>query len=151
MTDKNSQILRCPACGAKNRIPLDKIKLGPKCGKCSATLRTDVIFIAEPIIVTDSNFEMEVLHSPLPFLLFAWAPWCPTCRSFLPVVDDFAKDSKGKARVGKLNVEANPTLSSKFNILSVPQLFIFNNGQMEENIPGAIQKHEIMMRMARYI
>jgi thioredoxin-like negative regulator of GroEL len=66
-------------------------------------------------------------------------------------MDEFAKDSKGKSRVGKLNVDANPMLSSKFNILSVPQLFIFDNGQLKENLPGAMQKHDIMMKMAKYI
>jgi len=61
-----------------------------------------------------------------------------------------AAESKGKLRVGKLNVEANPAVSSKYNILGVPFLFIFDNGQLKENLPGAIPKHEIMIKMAHY-
>jgi thioredoxin-like negative regulator of GroEL len=69
----------------------------------------------------------------------------------MPVIDDFAGDSKGRVKVGKLNVDENPMLSAKFSILSVPQLFVFDHGQLKENLPGAIQKHDIMMKMAHYI
>ncbi len=68
-----------------------------------------------------------------------------------PIIDQFAVESKGKVRVGKLNVDANPMLASKFSILSVPFLFIFDNGQMKESMPGGLQKQELMMKMAPYI
>jgi thioredoxin-like negative regulator of GroEL len=68
-----------------------------------------------------------------------------------PIVDQFAVESKGKVRVGKLNVDASPMLASKYNIMSVPFLFIFDNGQMKESMPGGLQKHDMMMRMAPYI
>jgi thioredoxin-like negative regulator of GroEL len=68
-----------------------------------------------------------------------------------PIVDQFAVESKGKVRVGKINVDASPVLSSKFSILSVPFAFIFDNGQMKESMPGGLQKHEFMMKMAPYI
>jgi thioredoxin len=84
-------------------------------------------------------------------LLFAWAPWCTSCSAAAPIIDAFASDAKGKVRVGKLNVDTNPKLASKFNILSVPFLFIFDNGQMKESMPGALQKHELMMKMSQYI
>jgi len=51
-------------------------------------------------MVTDSNFDNLVLKSPLPVLLFAWAPWCPSCKTSIPIIDDYAKDAKGKIRVG---------------------------------------------------
>ena len=68
-----------------------------------------------------------------------------------PIIDQFGVESKGKVRVAKLNVETSPMLASKFSILSVPFIFIFDNGQMKESIPGALQKHELMMKMAPYI
>jgi len=102
-------------------------------------------------MVSETNFDRQVLGSPLPVLLFAWATWCPSCRSAMPVIDDFAKDAKGKVRVGKVNVESSPTISSKYNILSVPQLLIFDSGRLQETIPGSLKKHEIMMKMARFI
>lgn len=66
-------------------------------------------------------------------------------------IDDFAKDAKGKVRVGKVDVEANPALASRFDILSVPQLLIFDSGLLREKIPEALQKHEMIMKMARCI
>ena len=143
--------VRCTECGAKNRVPADKLEAGPKCGKCGAALKTEELFAPQPVMVTDANFDSQVLKSPLPVLLFAWAPWCPTCGSVAPIIDQFAAESKGKVRVGKVNVDANPMLASKYSIMSVPFLFIFDNGQMKEGLPGALQKHEMMMKMARYI
>ena len=143
--------LRCTECGAKNRIPGEKLDAGAKCGKCGALLNTKELFAPQPIMVTDANFDSQILKSPLPALLYAWAPWCPTCGSVTPIIDQFAAESKGKVRVGKLNVDANPMLASKYNIMSVPFLYIFDNGQLKEGMPGGLQKHDIMMKMAPYI
>lgn len=143
--------LRCIECGARNRITADKVDAGPKCGKCGAELRTDALFVPQPVMVSDANFDAQVLKSPLPVLLFAWAPWCSTCRAVMPVIDEFAAEAKTRVRVGKMNVEQSPMLSSKFNILSVPFIFVFDNGQMKESMPGALKKHDIMMKMAHYL
>ncbi len=143
--------MRCTACGAKNKIPADKIDAGAKCGKCGTLLKTGELFKPQPVMVTDSNFEVEVLKSPLPVLVFAWAPWCPTCGAVAPIIDEFATQAKGKVRVGKINIDANPALASRYNILSVPFLFIFDNGQLKESMPGGLQKHELMVKMSKYI
>lgn len=143
--------IRCIECGAKNRIPGNKLDAGPKCGKCGAKLKTDALFTPQPLLITDDNFESQVIKSPLPTLLFAWAPWCPTCGAVAPIIDQFASESKGKIRVGKVNVDANPKLAQKYNILSVPFLFIFDNGELRESLPGGLQKHELMIKMAPYI
>ena len=68
-----------------------------------------------------------------------------------PIIDQFAVESKGKVRVGKLNVDTSPMLASKYNIMSVPFAFIFDNGQMKESMPGGLQKHDMMMKMAPYL
>lgn len=143
--------LRCVECGARNRITADKVDAGPKCGKCGAELKTDALFVPQPVMVSDANFDAQVLKSPLPVLLFAWAPWCSTCRAVMPVIDEFAAEAKTKVRVGKMNVDQSPKLASEFNILSVPFIFVFDNGQMKESMPGAIKKHDIMMKMAHYL
>ena len=143
--------IRCSECGTKNKIPAGKLNAGGKCGKCGALLKTEELFGPQPVMVTDGNFDAKVLKSPLPVLLYAWAPWCPTCGSVTPIIDEFASDAKGKIRVGKINVDANPTLSSMYNIMSVPFLFIFDNGQMKESMPGGLQKHELMIKLAPYI
>ena len=80
-TDKNEAApeakykMRCIECGAKNRIPAGKLKAGPKCGKCGSTLKTDELFAPQPMMVNDANFESQILKSPLPVLMWAWAPW----------------------------------------------------------------------------
>lgn len=67
--------MRCGDCGAKNKIPAVKINAGPKCGKCGSALQTEELFKPQPVMVTDANFDSEILKSPLPALMFAWAPW----------------------------------------------------------------------------
>ncbi len=150
-TNQKPYSLRCIECGAKNRVPADKINATPKCGKCKAELKTDELFVPQPVMINDRNFEDRVIKSPLPVLLFAWAPWCPTCVKVSPIIDEFASESKTKVRVGKLNVDQNPMLASKYKILSVPFIFIFDNGQLKDSMPGGMQKHELMMQMAHYL
>ena len=67
--------MRCSECGAKNRVPGGKLNAGAKCGKCGALLKTGELFTPQPIMVSDGNFEDMVLKSPLPVLMWAWAPW----------------------------------------------------------------------------
>ncbi|MGD2271289.1 MAG: thioredoxin domain-containing protein [Desulfobacterales bacterium] len=143
--------IRCLECRTKNRIPAAKIDAGAKCGKCGVPLKADELFVPQPVMVTDSNFDDVVLNSPLPVLLLCWAAWCPTCGAVVPIIDELARDTKGKIRVGKLNVDSNPTTAAKFNVLSVPFIFIFDNGQLKESMPGGLQKHELMMKMAQYL
>ncbi|MCU0590635.1 MAG: thioredoxin domain-containing protein [Desulfobacterales bacterium] len=143
--------LRCTQCGARNRVPASRLDAAPKCGKCGTPLPTAELFGPQPLMVTDGNFEAKVLKSPLPVLLFAWASWCPTCGAAAPIVEQFAAESKGRIRVGKVNVDANPHLAGRYNIMSVPFLFIFDNGELRESMPGALQKHELMLKMAHYL
>lgn len=144
-------LLRCTECGAKNKIPPGKIDSGPVCGKCRKPLRTEELFAPQPLMITESSFPKTVLQSPLPVLLFAWAPWCTTCRTFMPVIDEFAREVKGRIRVAKMNVDQTPDLASKYAILSVPQIFVFEGGELVESFPGALQRHEIRMKMLRYM
>jgi thioredoxin 2 len=148
---KDTYTIRCAACRTKNRIPAEKIDTQAKCGKCGAYLETGVLFSGQPVMVSDGNFEKEVLKSPLPVLLFCWATWCATCKTSMPVIDDFAKNAKGRVRVAKLNVDGSPSLSAKYNILSLPYILVFENGRLKEEFPGALPKHDIMMKMAAYI
>jgi thioredoxin 2 len=143
--------LRCRQCRTRNRIPAARLQSGAKCGKCQAALPVDEVLKPQPLMITDANFEETVLNSPLPVLLFCWAPWCPSCGAVTPIIDEFARDTRGKVRVGKLNVDTSPAVASKFNILSVPYLFIFDNGELKESLPGGMQKYELMMKMAQYI
>lgn len=143
--------VRCTQCRTRNRVPVEKLAQGAKCGKCQAALPLDDILSSQPVVVGDGDFQEKVMASPLPVLIYAWAPWCGTCQSTGPIIESFAADAKGKIRVAKLNVEANPQLASRFNILSVPYLFIFDNGQLKESLPGAVSQYDLMLKMAHYL
>lgn len=143
--------LRCNHCRAKNRVPVSKLHAGAKCGRCAKPLPHRNILNGEPVMVTDANFAQTVLQSPLPVLLYSWAPWCSVCSSTGPMVDRLATETKGKVRVAKLNTEKNPRLASQYNILSVPSFFIFDAGKLKEHMPGAVPRHELLIKMARYI
>ena len=78
---------------------------------------------------TDANFEEEVLKSAEPVFVDFWAPWCGPCRMMGPVIEAFAEEMKGKAvKIGKLNVDENPEIASKFGILSIPTFIVFKGG-----------------------
>lgn len=143
--------LRCARCRAKNRVPEDKLHAGAKCGRCAAPIPHQDVNTGRTVMVTDANFEQTVLRSPLPVLLYCWAPWCSVCSSTGPQVDQMAYETRGKIRVGKLNVDGNPQLASKYNILSVPAFFIFDAGQLKEHLSGGVPKYDLMMKMAAYI
>jgi thioredoxin 2 len=143
--------LRCASCRARNRIPADKVGQQAKCGKCGAAIETQVLANARPVMVSDANFEEMVLKSPLPTLLYCWATWCPGCKQTTPVVDSFAGDARGRVRVAKLNVDTNPMTAAKYDVRSVPFMFVFDNGQIRENMPAVASKHDLMMVMGRYI
>jgi thioredoxin 2 len=142
---------RCPSCSTKNRIPADKAGRLARCGRCGTSFSTRILLERKSFIVTDGNFEQNVLRSPLPVVMFAWAPWCPTCGAMAPVMDAFARDAGGRIRVGKLNVDANPVLASRFDVRSVPFLYVFDNGRLVESLPGGLQPHDLRVRMARYL
>lgn len=147
----SSFIMRCSECLTKNRLAESQLDNEAKCGKCGAQLRTNELFAPQPITISDQNFQDKVMKSPLPVLLFAMSPSCPSCSVAAPHVDAFARESKGKIRVGKLNIQFNPQLASRFNIMSVPYLLIFDKGKLLEDLPGALDKHQLMMKMTRYL
>jgi thioredoxin 2 len=144
-------VMRCSECGTKNRVHSSKQDEQPKCGKCSAKLRTDELLEPQPILISDHNFPEKVLKSPLPVLVFAMSPTCPGCGQVAPHIDAFARESKGRVRVGRLNIQHNPELAAKFDILSVPYLLIFDKGKLLQSLPGGLDKRQLMELMMHYL
>ena len=89
------------------------------------------------IAVTDANFETEVLKSPTPVLVDFWAAWCGPCKAIAPIVDQIATEQAGKLKVVKVDVDENQQFAGQYNVLSIPTVALFKNGQMVEKIVGA--------------
>lgn len=99
---------------------------------------------AEGIVeLSDSVFESEVINSDIPVLVDFWAPWCGPCKALAPVIDEISRDFDGQVKVGKVNVDENPEISMKFGIRSIPTLIVFKNGDVLEQVIGAVPKSEI--------
>ena len=96
-----------------------------------------------PFTVTAGNFDTEVLQSDAPVLVDFWAPWCGPCRALSPVIEEISNDYEGSVKVGKVNVDENPETTMKFRIRSIPTLIVFKNGEVAEQIVGAVPKSEI--------
>ena len=94
----------------------------------------------KPIEFTDGNFEAEVLQSDLPVVIDFWAAWCAPCRMIAPIIEDFANEFEGKAKIGKLDVDTNQQTAIKYGVRSIPTVLIIKNGEVADTIIGALPK-----------
>ena len=142
-------MIRCPACGAMNRVAADKLAegLAPRCGRCKARLPTTSLDAA-PITVTDATFSQEVERSTLPVVVDMWAVWCGPCRMVAPIIDELAGEMAGRVRFAKVNVDENPATASRYGVRSIPTLLVFRDGREVDRIVGALPKAEIARRLS---
>ncbi|HOG48832.1 MAG TPA: thioredoxin [Anaerolineae bacterium] len=105
----------------------------------------------EPMEVTDATFEKEVLQAPTPVLVDFWAAWCGPCRMIAPVVKEIAGEQAGALKVGKLDVDQNPTTATRFGVQSIPTLIVFKDGQPVERIVGYMPKERLMDRVRPHL
>lgn len=102
--------------------------------------------------VTDENFSSVILNSKLPVVVDFWAPWCGPCRIQGPIIDDLSHSiDKEKFGVYKLNVDENPTIAQQFNIMSIPSLLIFKDGQVMERFVGVQTKEGLMSALEKHL
>lgn len=99
---------------------------------------------------TDASFDSEVIKSSVPTLVDFWAPWCGPCKIQGPIVEQLATEFVGQpVKIGKVNVDENPSVSGRYQILSIPTTIIFKNGAPVEHLVGLQDKHSLADRLKR--
>jgi thioredoxin 1 len=101
--------------------------------------------------VTDASFEDDVLKSDIPVLVDFWAVWCAPCRIIAPIVEELAEEKEGSLKVAKVDVDHNPETAMKFGIRSIPTLLIFKDGQVVDQMIGAVAKANIESKLEKVL
>ncbi len=103
-------------------------------------------------IFTDANFDQEVLKSNVPVFVDFWAPWCGPCQIMNPIVEEIAHSYEGKnVKIGKCNVDENPEIAGKYNIMSIPSFLLFKNGEPVDQVVGGTQKEKLTSMIEKHM
>ncbi len=107
--------------------------------------------MANALHLTDATFDAEVLKSNIPVLIDFWATWCGPCRMIAPSIEELAVEYAGKAKICKLDVDNNQMVAQNYGIRSIPTLLLFKNGEVVDQIVGAVPKAQIEARLKAHI
>ena len=131
-------LIPCPHCNGLNRIPSERRNDAPRCGRCKLA-----VLPGQPFAVNQASFASQ-LKGDLPLLLDVWADWCGPCRAFAPTFAQAASQLSGRCRLGKLDSEANPQLSTQLGIRSIPSLILFKGGREVARQSGAMALPQLL-------
>ena len=107
--------------------------------------------MSNPVHVSDSTFEKQVLESEQPVLVDFWAEWCGPCKMIAPVLKELAQEMDGKLTIGKLDVDENQNTAMAYGVFSIPTLLLFKNGEPVERIVGFQPKPQLMNRLQAHL
>jgi len=131
-------VVMCVFCGTANRVDLNRLSEGPKCGQCGRPIRLD-----RPLPVTDATFDQVIAGSGVPAVVDFYADWCGPCKVMAPILDEFARQHTGEVLVLKMDTEANPKTPARYGIRGIPTLIVFESGREARRQVGAVQAADL--------
>jgi thioredoxin 1 len=112
----------------------------------------DTVVMATGITtLSDHTFEEEVKGSGEPIVVDFWAEWCGPCKMIAPILEELAVEQVGKLRVGKLNVDDNPDVARRYQVMSIPTLLVFKDGELKKRMIGAKGKGQLLQELAEFL
>jgi len=136
----------CPHCTAINRVPSDKPAAKAKCGACHEPL-----FSGKPVDASAASFGTHIGRNDIPVVVDFWAEWCGPCKMIAPILSEIATEQSGKVTIAKLNVDENPDLAMRFNVMSIPTLLVFRNGEVAKRLVGAKGKGQLLQELDEFL
>lgn len=130
---RGKALVRCPACGKKVAIAIDRVHDRPVCGACKGDVAVD-----QPLELNEANFAEVVRTARVPLLVDFWSPGCGPCRAMEPSLVGIARSRSGRALIGKINTLSNQRIAEQFQVQAVPTLILFRGGQVAERQVGAL-------------
>ena len=107
--------------------------------------------MSKPVEINDGSFEAEVIKSDKPVIVDFWATWCGPCKMIAPILEEVATEYDGKLKIAKMDVDSNTKVASQYGIMSIPTLLFFKNGQLVDQVIGAIPKAQLVNRLAKIL
>ncbi|MGM0689808.1 MAG: thioredoxin [Bacillota bacterium] len=101
--------------------------------------------------ISESQFDQEVMKETLPVLVDFWAPWCGPCKMLGPILEELAAANDSRLKVVKVNVDENPDLAQKYEVMGIPTMFLFKGGQVIDSFTGAMSKAALTEKIDKYI
>ena len=135
----SSETLVCPSCLALNRVPAERLREGPQCGKCKAALVSD-----HPVEATSEGLAKMIARSTLPVVVDFWAPWCGPCRMMAPAFQSAAEQLEPAVRLIKLNSDEQQQIAGQLGIRSIPTMILFHHGREVARQSGAMAAGQIV-------